>query len=130
MSLQFLAVEQVEHLVQHPLRRIDPVGRVGGLNRTPISCGQRATQPVQEVAVGHVLVPGVVQLLVLGVIGKVEQKPLRLQPPADRLPELLPADLNLPHLHHLVGAEPVQVREGDLPDQLVQGCPWACSPGP
>ena len=112
---------QGEHLVEHPLRRVEPVGRVVRVEQDADLLRERPAQPVEEVAVGHVLLAGVEQPLVLRVVGEVEHQPVRVDPPADCLPELLAADVNLPGLHHLVGAEPVQVREGDLPDQLIQG---------
>src|SRR5258708_1922062 len=40
--------------------------------------------------------------------------------PAHCLSELLTADVDFPCLHHLVGAKPVQMREGDLAHQLVE----------
>ena len=47
-------------------------------------------------------------------------KPFELIPSADGLTKLLAADVNVSGLHHLVGAQTVQVREGDLSDQLVK----------
>jgi len=117
------AVEHGENLVQHPLRGEEPVGWIGGREEDADLLGQQGTQPTQEMAIGHVLVPGVEPLLVFGMIGEVELKALRLHPPADRFPKPLPADPDLPGLHHLVGTEPVQMREGDLPHELRQGVP-------
>ena len=42
-------------------------------------------------------------------------------PSAYRLTEFVPTDVNFTCLHHLVGAEPVQMREGDFPHQLIEG---------
>ena len=127
---QFLAVEQVDHLVQHPLWRVDPVRRVGGAEQHADLLRERAAQPVQEVSVCLLLMPGVVTLLLIRVLGEVEEEPLRLEPPADCFPKPLPAHVNVTHLHHLVGAEAVQVREGDLPDQLLNRLPRLVAQGP
>ena len=54
-ALQFLAVDQGEHVVEHPLRRIEPVGRVVGAEQDADLVGQQPAQPVEEVAVGDVL---------------------------------------------------------------------------
>ena len=63
---------------------------------------------------------GVEQTLVVGVVRQIELHAVGVDAPADRLTELLPADVDLPCLHHLVGAEPVQMREGDFPHQLIE----------
>ena len=54
-------------------------------------------------------------------IGEVELKALRLHATADRFPKRFATDPDRPGLHHLVGTEPIQVREGDLPHKLSQG---------
>ena len=112
---------QGEHLVEHPLRRIEPVGRVVGAEQDADLLREQPAQPVEEVPVGHVLLAGVEEPLVLGVLGEVELDAVGVDAPADRLTEPLAADVDLPGLHHLVGAQPVQVGEGDLPHQLVEG---------
>ncbi|HUY31324.1 MAG TPA: hypothetical protein VMV69_00980 [Pirellulales bacterium] len=71
--------------------------------------------------VGHILLAGRVEPLVVGMLRKVELDAVRVDSAADGLAELLPADVDLPRFHHLVGAEAVQVRVGDFPHQLIQG---------
>ena len=55
------------------------------------------------------------------IVSEVELKALRLHAPADGLTERLAANPDRSGFHHLVGAEPVQVREGDLSHELSQG---------
>ena len=80
-------------------------------------------------AIGHVLVPGVEQRFVFGMIGEVELKALRLHATADRFPKRFATNPDRPGLHHLVGTEAIQVREGDLTYKLSQGIVGLVSEG-
>lgn len=71
--------------------------------------------------IGDLLFAAVVELFVVGVVGQIEQEPLRFEALAHRIAKTVPVDDHITGRHHLVGAEPVQVREGNLANQLSKG---------
>src|SRR5208337_3048575 len=70
--------------------------------------------------VRDILMARVEEALFLGVLRQIELHAVGVDPSAYRLAELLPTDVDLTSLHHLVGAERVQMREGNLSDQLIE----------
>jgi len=70
------------------------------------------------------LISSVEEPLVVGMISKVKLEAVRVGPTADRFSELLPTNINVSGLHHLIGAQSIQMREGDfsngefVPDQM------------
>ena len=119
-GLDAAAVQQVQHFIERLLPRIEPVGRIVGVEQHADFVGEQAAQPVQKMPIGDILMAGIEQALFFGVVRQIELHAVGVDAPADRLTELLPADVDFPCLHHLVGAEPVQMREGDFPHQLVE----------
>ena len=79
MSFSSIAVDQGQHLVEHPLRRVEPVGRVVGVEQHADFLGKRSAQPVQEMPVAAPAA-AVVELLVFRVVGQIEQEALGLEP--------------------------------------------------
>ncbi|MGD1097636.1 MAG: hypothetical protein ABSB35_37325 [Bryobacteraceae bacterium] len=63
---------------------------------------------------------GVEQAFVFGVVCEIEFYAIGVDASAYRLPEFLPIDVDFTSLHHLVSAEPIQMRKGDFPHQLVE----------
>ena len=63
---------RAEHVVEHPLRRVEPVRRIVGAEQNADLVGEPPAQPVEEMAVGNFLVTRVEESLVLGVVGEVE----------------------------------------------------------
>ena len=120
-GLDAAAVQQVQHFIERLLPRIEAVGRVVGVEQHADFVGEQPAQPVQKMPVGDILMAGVEKPLFFGVVRQIELHAVGVDAPADRLTELLPADVDLPGLHHLVGAEPVEMREGDFPHQLIEG---------
>ena len=53
-------------------------------------------------------------------IGEVKLEAIGVNASAHSLPKPLAADIDLTCLHHLIGAQSIQVRKGNLPDQLVK----------
>src|SRR5271156_1718305 len=68
-----------------------------------------------------ILMAGVEKSFLLRVVCQIELHAVRVDSSAYRLAELLRADIDLTGLHHLIGAEPVQMREGNFPNQLIEG---------
>jgi len=108
-------VYQIQHLVQHPLRWVDAVGRIVRIEENADFFRKCPAQPVEEVTIGYILLAGVMEIFVFGVVGKVEEEPLGLQAAADRFADEASC------LHHLVSTETVEVCEGNFPHQLVIG---------
>ena len=97
-TVEVLTIDEGKHLIEHALRRVDAVGRVVGVEEDADFLGERPTQPVEEVAVGHILLAGTVEPLVVRVIHQVEREPLGLHTAAHGLAD------ETSSLHHLVGA--------------------------
>ena len=70
--------------------------------------------------VGDFLVARVVQSLVFLMLGQIELYTVGVHSPADGLTELLPTDVDITGLHHLVSTEAVEMSEGDFAYQLVE----------
>ena len=71
-------------------------------------------------AIGNILLPGVVQALVFLMLCQIEFHAIGINSPANGLTELLPVDVNLSCFHHLVGTESIEMRKGDFPYQLIE----------
>src|SRR5262249_9792223 len=59
-------------------------------------------------------------VLILRVVSKVKHESLRLLPSAHCLTKSLAPKPDLPSFHELICTQAVQVREGDLPDELIK----------
>ena len=97
-AVEVFAVDEAKHLVEHTLRRVDAIGRVVRIEKNADFLRERPAKPIEEVPVGRVLVAGLVEPLVVRVLGKVEEEALGFHAPADGLAD------EATSLHHSVGA--------------------------